>query len=122
MDVQPPQTATTATGSNPASSGGRVTGTTAAALPVQAQAIDTQSQASRPSTEQVQQAIEKLKQVTQPVAQNLQFSVDDGTGETVIKVVDDRTQELIRQIPSQEFLDMVKSLDKLSGLLLRQKA
>lgn len=121
MDVQLPQTSATPAVTQ-APSGSKGVKTVSMPTSPVPQAADAQSQASKPSTEQVQKALEKLQQVTQPVAQNLQFSVDDSTGETVIKVVDDRTQELIRQIPSQEFLDMVKALDKLSGLLLRQKA
>ncbi|RTL57756.1 MAG: flagellar protein FlaG [Rhodocyclaceae bacterium] len=94
-------------------------------LPAQAQpaaAADTQAAQSPTSAAQLQKAIEEVKKVTQPVAQNLQFSVDKETGNTVIRVVDESTQELIRQIPSQEFLDMVKSLDNLAGLLFKQKA
>lgn len=79
-------------------------------------------QAAKPSSEQVQKAIENLRQATQSSAQNLQFSVDNDTGQTVIRVVDGGTKEVIRQIPSEEVLHLARSLEKLSGLLLRQKA
>jgi flagellar protein FlaG len=79
-------------------------------------------QAQQPSAEQVKKAVENLKQATQSTAQNLQFSVDHDTNQTVIRVVDGNTNEVIRQIPSEEVLQIAKSLDKLSGLLLKQKA
>ncbi len=48
--------------------------------------------------------------------------MDDSTGKTVIKVVDSSTNELIRQIPSEEMLEIARALDRLQGLLIRQKA
>lgn len=74
------------------------------------------------SSEQVQAAIENLKRASQSADQNLQFSVDGETGQTVIKVVDGGTKEVIRQIPSEEVLQLAKSLDKISGMLFSQKA
>lgn len=76
----------------------------------------------RPSSEQVQKAIENLKRAAAPMAQNLQFSVDNETNTTVIKVVDGDTKEVIRQIPSEEVLALAKDLTKLQGLLLTRQA
>lgn len=76
----------------------------------------------RPSTEQVQKAIENLKRAAAPMAQNLLFSVDNETNTTVIKVVDGDTKEVIRQIPSEEVLALAKDLTKLQGLLLTRQA
>ncbi|MCX7172128.1 MAG: flagellar protein FlaG [Proteobacteria bacterium] len=74
------------------------------------------------SSEQVKQAMEKLKVAVAPMAQNLQFSMDQGSGQTVITVVDTNTKEIIRQIPSEEMLQRSRTLDKLQGLLLNHKA
>jgi len=40
----------------------------------------------------------------------------------VVRVLDDATKEVIRQIPSEEALEIAKALDKLQGVLLRQEA
>ena len=50
------------------------------------------------------------------------FSIDDDTGKTVVKIVDSTTQEVIKQIPSEEILSIAKALDKLKGLFIEQKA
>lgn len=94
--------------------------------PIQAAAaavaqLNAQQQA-QPNADQVKKAVENLKQVTQSTSQNLQFSVDRDTNQTVIRVVDGTTNEVIRQIPSEEVLQLAQSIDRLSGLLLRQKA
>jgi len=50
------------------------------------------------------------------------FPFDDDTGRTVVKVVDASTDEVIRQIPSEEVLAIAKALDKLQGVLIKQEA
>jgi len=72
--------------------------------------------------QQLERALENIRRVVEPVAHNLQFTVDDDTGRTVVKVMDSATDQVIRQIPSEEILSIAKALDKLSGLLLEQKA
>ncbi len=76
----------------------------------------------QPSSEQIQKAVENLRRAVAPMTNNLQFSVDEGSGMTVIRVVDSSTEEVIRQIPSEEVLSLAKDLDKLQGLLLKNKA
>ncbi len=74
------------------------------------------------SENQVQQAIEKIQQTTEKLAQNLQFSIDKDTGITVIKVLDSQTQEVIRQIPTEEAVSIARTLDKVQGLLFNDQA
>ncbi|QDF96489.1 flagellar protein [Azoarcus sp. DD4] len=74
------------------------------------------------SLEQVQQAMEDVRKAITPVAQDLLFSIDEDTGKTIVKVVDASTDEVIRQIPSEEIISIAKALDKLQGLLVQQKA
>ncbi len=77
----------------------------------------------QPSREQIQKAIEAVqKSVSQSASNNLQFSVDDDTGQTIIRVTDVQTGELIRQIPSKEMVELAKALDRMQGALLRQQA
>ncbi len=53
----------------------------------------------------------------------LQFSVDESTGESVIKVMDKATNEIIRQIPSEEMLQIAKALDRFQeSFLINSKA
>lgn len=76
-----------------------------------------------PSQEQVKRAVESMKQMAEAAAPNsLQFSIDDDTGKTIVRVSDAQTGEMIRQIPSKELLEIARSLDKMQGLLLHQKA
>lgn len=78
--------------------------------------------AAPPGHDQVKEAMQAIRRVVAPVAQSLQFSIDEATGKTVVRVVDASTQEVIRQIPSEEVLAIARALDRLQGLLLKGKA
>ncbi|MCB1908288.1 MAG: flagellar protein FlaG [Rhodocyclaceae bacterium] len=80
------------------------------------------SQAAPVDPKALERALENIRRVVEPVAHNLRFTVDEDTGRTVVKVLDSATDQVIRQIPSEEILSIAKALDKLSGLLLEQKA
>jgi uncharacterized FlaG/YvyC family protein len=60
--------------------------------------------------EDVSQAIQNLNDYAQNISRQLQFSIDDVTGRTVIKVLDTETKETIRQIPSEEILTLARTL------------
>ena len=47
----------------------------------------------------------------------LVFNVDEDTKEIVVKVVDPKTDEVIRQIPPEELLEIRKKLDEIVGIL-----
>ncbi|MBL8438818.1 MAG: flagellar protein FlaG [Zoogloeaceae bacterium] len=78
--------------------------------------------AGAPPMQEIQQAVEDLQKTIQPVAQDLQFSIDKDSGRTVVKIVDTATDKVLRQIPSEEILAIAKALDKLQGLLVKQEA
>ncbi|WP_297444896.1 flagellar protein FlaG [Desulfurobacterium sp.] len=48
--------------------------------------------------------------------------IDDGEEIPVIKVIDTRTKEVIRQIPPEYMIKIAKYIDEITGLLLREKA
>ena len=50
------------------------------------------------------------------------FRVDESSGQVIVRVVDSESNQVIRQIPSEEMLAIEASLDRVSGLLLRQTA
>jgi flagellar protein FlaG len=70
----------------------------------------------------VREASAKINSFLQQNNSTIQFSVDAETSKRIVKVIDSATNELIRQVPSQETLDIAKALDKLQGLLLKSKA
>ncbi len=80
------------------------------------------SDASKPTDKQVDHAVSKLNDFAAANASSLSFAKDDTSGKMVIKIMDTETNTLIRQIPSQEAIHIAQSIDKLQGLLLKEKA
>lgn len=72
--------------------------------------------------ESLHQAVQKLNDFVRGASQNVIFSIDKDTDISVIKVVDRQTNDVIRQIPSEEAIQIAKVLDKFQGLLVREKA
>ena len=81
-----------------------------------------QSTQAAPSMGEVRDAVKKIEQVISPAAQDLHFSIDEDTGITVVKLIDTQTQTVLRQIPTVEVMEISKALDKLQGLLVKEKA
>lgn len=60
--------------------------------------------------QQLQQAVTEINDYVQNLRRTLSFSIEEETGRTVIRVYDSETNELIRQIPPEETLKLVESL------------
>lgn len=89
------------------------------AQPTQAPAASSKEE---PSREAVAVATKKIQSFIEQRTSELQFSVDETSGLQVVRVLDRSTKEVIRQIPSQEVLEIAQALEKLQGILLKQKA
>ena len=63
------------------------------------------------SEDKVSSVAEYLKKYVQDAMnRELDISIDKGSGEPVIKIVDRTTQEVIRQYPPQEILDLAQRM------------
>lgn len=81
-----------------------------------------QQSASVPHMNQVNEAVKQINDTLKKLSQDLEFSVDSDANRTVVKVVDQQTKDVIRQIPTAEALEIAKALDRLQGLLIREEA
>jgi flagellar protein FlaG len=71
---------------------------------------------------QVTDAVKKINDAMQASAQSLEFSIDEDSKHIVVKVIDQDTKEVVRQMPSKEALAIAKSIDKMRGLLIDHTA
>jgi flagellar protein FlaG len=79
---------------------------------------------SAPSAAEVRKAVEQANQQLVEKSSELSFQLDDELGAVVVKLIDTKTREVLRQIPSPEALAIAKALaeqDK-RGALLRADA
>jgi len=63
-----------------------------------------------PSLDSVKTATDQSNPLFQAVNLSVEYNVDSSTKEIVMKVVDNQTGKVVRQIPSAEMLDFVKRL------------
>ena len=79
-----------------------------------------------PDRDAVDQAVSNMNSFVQNLQRDLQFEVDLDMGHTVISVVDRSTNEVIRQIPSEEAVARAQQLreqfEDAGGLLLKVQA
>ncbi|WP_417660119.1 flagellar protein FlaG [Pseudidiomarina sp.] len=72
--------------------------------------------------ESANSAVEKFKTLVQDLQRNLDFSVDDSSGQVVVKVMDGESGKLIRQIPSEDLLRLSERLEDMRSLLFKAEA
>ncbi len=104
--------------------------------PVQAKQKINASSATRPAqdsrvqqevargvdSEKLQETVREMNAKVQNLRRNLQFSIDDASGRSVVRVIDAETDEVIRQIPSEEILNLAHRLTELNeeqGVIFR---
>ncbi len=71
---------------------------------------------------QLESAVSKISEFVQNFQRDLTFSVDKDSGRIVIKVIDSKTKDVIRQIPSEVALRLAKNLQSPDSLILREQA
>lgn len=84
-------------------------------------ATDSKQTAAKPSKDEVDKATEKMQNFVDSVRGDIRFSIDEDSGKTVVKVIDRETQEVLKQFPSEEALELAKALDKFQGILVKQQ-
>lgn len=67
-------------------------------------------------------ALDKLNERVQQVMREIKFSMDEKSDRVVIKVIDQSTKEIIREIPPEAVIDMAQHLDNFKGVLIKEKA
>ncbi|AXS82480.1 flagellar protein FlaG [Marinobacter sp. Arc7-DN-1] len=68
--------------------------------------------------EELDDAVSQLNDYVQNVQRDLQFEVNNELGATVVRVVDQQTQEVIRQIPDEVALRLAENLQQDEPLTL----
>lgn len=90
-------------------------------VPVVKPAVDAKDgDVAKPNATQVQQSLDDINKVLAGFSISVQFKVDPDYKEFIVKVVDQDTGKLIRQIPTEDVVKMSKAMDNLKGLLFAQ--
>ena len=100
----------------------KVSGAAAAASEgLKAQTVDAVSATNPAVRVELQEAVGAANERLLQRGQKLDIGVDEESGTIVIRVSDQKTGEMIRQMPSEEALRITRSIDRLTGILVDQK-
>ena len=80
--------------------------------------VDGKSDVHAEAGERLHAAVAKMNDYVESTQRDLHFSYDDESGETVVKVVDRKTQDVIRQIPDEIFLKISQAIDSYGDIQL----
>jgi flagellar protein FlaG len=89
---------------------GQKTGNDLPPIAEAAKSVAVETVNSQAVQEKVQAAVAQMNEYIQSTQRDLNFTYDPGSGETVVKVLDRSTQEVIRQIPDEIFLRLAQQL------------
>ncbi len=78
--------------------------------------------AKAPDLPELERLSQGLADFAKSMNRDLSFRVDESSGRTVVTVIDGETEEVIRQIPSEEVLRLAEALEGASALLFDAQA
>ena len=70
----------------------------------------------------ISRKLETANDVAEKLDTSFRYQVHKGSHQIMVKVVDNATGKVVREIPSARFLDMMQELQKLTGFIINEKA
>jgi flagellar protein FlaG len=73
------------------------------------------------SKEKIEEVVKGLNEFLQPSHTSLKFELHDELKEYYVQIIDERTKEIIREIPPKKLLDMYATMMQFVGLIVDKK-
>ncbi|MGM7702911.1 flagellar protein FlaG [Pseudalkalibacillus sp. Hm43] len=71
--------------------------------------------------EVLQEKVESMNEFLVPTHTSLRFQLHEQSEEYYVQVIDDKSKEVIREIPDRKFLDMYAAMAELVGIVVDKK-
>ena len=81
------------------------------------QAAAANSDIDKPSASQLKQSLEDINKALAGFSISVQFQVDPDYKDLIVRIVDQDSGKLIRQMPTEDVVRISKAMDNLKGLL-----
>jgi len=69
----------------------------------------------------VRESVKDINDIVQKVKEDLSFEIHDETDRMMVKVIDRKTKEVIKELPPEEMLDLSARIHEMVGLLIDEK-
>jgi flagellar protein FlaG len=73
------------------------------------------------SKEQLEEIVNGMNECLQPSHTSLKFELHDELKEYYVQIIDERTKEVVREIPPKKLLDIYANMMQLIGLIVDKK-
>lgn len=85
--------------------------------------VETKVKAAQDELEDhVEEAVESLNATMEHISRGLRFSIHEDTQRMMVKVVNIRTNEVLKEIPAEDVLDTAARIREMIGVLLDERA
>jgi flagellar protein FlaG len=93
------------------------------AAPAVAPLDSTAHASAKPTSDELQQAVEASNKVLAAKTSNeLHFAMEKGTGLSVVKLINRQSGETVLQFPTEAILQIARSIDQVTGAIVQRKA
>lgn len=80
-----------------------------------------QDKQSPPSKQEMERVIEGINKVIEPSNTHIKFELHEKLNEYYVTIVDNKTEEVVREIPSKKWLDIYAAMTDFVGLIVDKK-
>ena len=87
------------------------------AVAVARQTADAKAEIDKPSNDQLKQSVDDINKALSSSSISVQFQVDPDYKDLIVRIVDQDSGKLIRQMPTEDVVRISKAMDNLKGLL-----
>lgn len=71
---------------------------------------------------EIKNAVSKINKILEGEGTHLQYEKHEVLNQMIIKVIDNKSLQVIEEIPSKKILDMVAKMCEMAGILVNKKA
>jgi flagellar protein FlaG len=77
-------------------------------------------EAKKAAEEKIQRVSELMNSYVRSIQRDIKIQVNNRTGDISVKVISEETGKVIREIPSQEMLELAARMEEMSGIFFDQ--
>jgi len=80
-----------------------------------------QNEQAHPSVALIDKVIQDVNELMQDSATHFEFKIHEKSGDVIVKLIDNETDEVVREIPSEKMVEIMSNLRELVGLCVDKK-
>jgi flagellar protein FlaG len=70
---------------------------------------------------EINSSVEKANKILFKNNTHLQFKIHKETNDVIIKIIDDETGDILKEIPPEKFVDMIAKITEVAGIFVDEK-